>query len=649
MDLPTNKINQLKSAGIESMEQLACFRPRKYEDFRRPVAVKDLADYEGLTCAVVGNVVSIRDGVGYINVEIQDGDAKAVITWFNQPYLFSRFKYKIGTKFIFYGKVSYNLKLNLPGILSPVFYSDNPVDFGRILPIYKKVKGMSSEYLSSCINSAVGILLADKGMMNDNLPQEALSACKAPGLVNYLIKLHNPTTAQDLDDVKNRWLAEDLYPFCEKMVRRRLNTSAKSQFIATKFEKTETLIRQLPFKLTRDQDEAVKGMIQEAKVGTRIDALVQGDVGSGKTVVALIMAVLMAENGYQVVLMAPTTVLAEQHFNEFQKYLSGLDINAACIINGMKKRERKKVLEEIADGSVKIIIGTHSVFSEDVVYNSLSMVIVDEEHRFGVEQREKLREKTSSGVHSISMTATPIPRTLAIALYGTNTKVWNIRTMPSGRKPVITVANGSYDKVFAGLAREVERGHQCFIVCPLVEDSEKDSLSGVFSVETIYRNIKAWMKENGHGEIAIDHATGEMKAETINSKLAAFAEGKTKIMVSTTIIEVGVNVPNATVMVISNAERFGLAQLHQLRGRVGRGNKQGFCVLMTAKKTSRIETMLKTTDGFLISQEDFRLRGSGDVVGTRQHGYDRCVDLMLQYPDLFNKFCAVAEDKIKRE
>lgn len=640
LGIPSNKIEQFKKAGISSIEELAHFYPKRYEDFRKPVPIQDLDRHIGETVAFVGKITHLKRGVGYVSAQVEDEKGNyTYVTWFNQMYLYTTLHEN--DEYVFYGKISMNWKTVRPEMAAPVFYSNDPLDFGKILPVYKKIKGMSYDYLVKNIAHAAGILIADTSL-TDPIPDEILKMAGAPGLKRFLVMAHQPQDENELKAVEARKIVDELYPFSVKMTERRLKASMRSLYVARSTALLKQYIVSLPFELTPDQMEAINRIAETVQNGKRADILVQGDVGCGKTIVAIAASVLMSENNYQTAVMAPTTVLAEQHYQEFKKYLEPAGIHVVLLTSGMKKKERDIALSKIESGEAQVVVGTHSVISQDVVFKALAMTIVDEEHRFGVNQRQLLREKANSGVHSISMTATPIPRTLAITLYGENTQVLNITTMPAGRKPIVTVAHSDYAKVFAAMNRQVLAGHQCYLVCPMIDDSDNEALANVESVDTVFKKLKTWLEENNPA-VTVDRITGDIKPETIRSRLNAFATGKTKILVSTTIVEVGVNVPNATVMVISNAERFGLAQLHQLRGRVGRGDDQSYCVLISKKMTPRIRAMIETTNGFEISKKDFELRGSGDVVGTKQHGEDRCVNLMLQYPELYKKFCQYAE------
>ena len=373
-----------------------------------------------------------------------------------------------------------------------------------------------------------------------------------------------------------------------------------------------------------------------AKSGGRHCAALCRDVGCGKTVVAQIAALGMAMNGYQCAVMCPTLVLAEQHFADFTKFLARFGLSAVFLHGGMKIREEKKALAAIQSGEADVIVGTHSIFADKVKYKKLGLVIVDEEHRFGVEQRDGLKQKAKDGVHNISMSATPIPRTLATTLYGEGTEIINIHTMPAGRKPVKTIVWSNENTCMESVYKQIKQGHQCYIICPLIEDSDSETLAGVESVETTAQNLKAWFAK--YPGVRIETISGDMKAKDVQAGIEAFAAGNADILISTTIVEVGVNIPNSTVIVIKNAERFGLAQLHQLRGRVGRSSYQSYCVLLSQdKENERLQTMASTTDGFKIAEKDLELRGTGQILGVKQSGKDVYMEMMLKYPKLYKE------------
>lgn len=647
LKIPEKKQKQLLDSGIETIEQLARLYPRKYEDFREITPMSELRFYEGENAAVVGTIAKVEGKRGVVAALVDDDNGTRIhVRWFNQAYLVDALRE--GQKYVFYGKVSWDSWLGCFGITSPAFFSDNPADFGKILPVYKKVRGMSQEYLSRCIEQAAGLLIANPELLEDPVPEVIRRKVGVPDMFSFLTKVHKPENEIDLQSAQARIELEILYPFAAKMAERRITGRSNTEYVVHHSERMRRFCETLPYPLTSDQAGAIQAILEVVQSGKRADALLQGDVGCGKTTVAMALSVLFAENGYQTAVMAPTSILAMQHFREFQKWLTPLGIRVELLSSGMKKRERDALLSRIVSGESQVVVGTHAVIAEGVDFHELALTIVDEEHRFGVRHRDALREKAKAGVHSVNMTATPIPRTLSLALYGENTMVLNIKTMPGGRKKVVTVSHSDQQKVFAAMARQVKAGHQCYIVCPLVDESDSEAMAEVSSVDKTHREVSDWFSANMPG-VVVDKITGGLKQETIEKRLEEFSSGQTSVLVSTTIVEVGVNVPNATVMVISNAERFGLAQMHQLRGRVGRGDAQSYCVLLTKKMTPRIQAMLDTADGFEIAQKDLALRGCGSLTGTRQHGYDTAVEAMLRHPDWYKLICDHEEQRYRQD
>lgn len=370
------------------------------------------------------------------------------------------------------------------------------------------------------------------------------------------------------------------------------------------------------------------------KTGNCETALVQGDVGSGKTIVAVMLMATMAKSGYQSVLVAPTTVLAEQHYKNIKELCEPFGIKTVFLTSSIKATEKRKITKEINEGKYDIIVGTHSVLNDDIEYNNLALIVTDEEHKFGVAQREKLRNKSTENVHSISMTATPIPRTLATTLYGDWINVYTIKEKPKGRSPVKTIIDNDYESSFEFLNEEIKKGHQCYVVAPKIEKDTKRK-SSVLSVKQLTEKLEDFFDEV-NPSVKIQSLTGKTSAESKSNILNDFSDNKIQILVSTTVIEVGVNIPNATVIAISNAEMFGLASLHQLRGRVGRSNLQSYCLLISDKgNNERLNALVSTNDGFEIAKQDFYQRGSGDLVGVTQSGFTEEIAIMLNRPKMF--------------
>lgn len=644
--LPSRKITQLINKGFQTVDDLLRFLPRRHED--RSNVISDyrlLPNYIGQKITVAGNVeeVSVNYGKDILTVILKGDNGSSIrINWFHQNYLKNQIA--TGHRYVFYGKLHFSQQYGFD-ISAPSYFDAEIVALKTPLPIYGKIPGMSAEYLSECIQKALAYNKTVK--CDDPIPEYLRAALNIDDWQTFLDKAHTPQTMRDVEDVSKRKIAEILLPFCMEMLERKYEVRTETDRVvdASKAEDAlATFADQLPFPLTTDQAETLNQMHQVITSGRRLDALVQGDVGCGKTVIAEGITAMMLAAGYQTVIMAPTTVLAEQHYTEFSQRFSSQSCEVVFLGSGLKAKEKKSLLTKIKLGEAKIIVGTQAVISKDVEYAALGLTIADEEHRFGVNQRQALREKAMEGAHSISMSATPIPRSLALALYGDATTVYNIHTMPSGRKPVKTIAYSDEAKTYEALYRQIQMGRQGYVVCPLITSS--DALQGVDSLEETLKKMQKFYKR--YPEVKIACINGHMKEAEIKDILHAFANGEYHILLSTTIVEVGVNVPNASVMVIKNAERFGLAQLHQLRGRVGRGQYQSFCVLLSQEKNNpRIQAMVKTLDGFEIAKIDLEQRGMGNLVGTEQSGYDKAVNAMMMYNGMYEQINKVLDEVIQ--
>lgn len=446
LEIPENKIGQLKKKGFETIEDLAAFYPRKYNDFRTIVKIDQLWEYVGKVVSIIGKIVSINDGFKALKATVRDGSYKAIdIVWFNQRYMGKRlFTHR---QYVFCGKVQYNPQYDTFTIIAPMFFSDDPTQFHKIAPVYPKIKGMSAEYLESCIEKAVGLMIADDDP-HDYMEPVVRERLEVPEYKKFLTMVHSPQTDEDLELSKRRIVCDELFPFVMKLGEKKYEFVAKTQYKASKQSVMESFIKSLPFPLTKDQDTAIHTLTTKMMAGERIETLVQGDVGCGKTAIATALAVAAVENGYQAAIMCPTAVLAEQHYKSMSEQLAPFGITVELLTSGLTAKAKRKVLSAIKDGTAQIIVGTHAVIAKDVIFNKLALTVVDEEHRFGVEQRDALAEKAKAGVHNISMTATPIPRTIASAVYGENTEIINVHSMPSGRKPVKTIVYGNEEKVY---------------------------------------------------------------------------------------------------------------------------------------------------------------------------------------------------------
>lgn len=628
LNIPKQKINQLKKAGILCIEDLVKYFPRKYYDFRNPVPIKNIKD--GEICAVIGTLGEIKESNNVIYAKVVDDDGYFCYAyWFNQKYISKILK--TGEKYILCGRTQidknyYNLKK-----IFPIMFDTNISKLKKVIPVYKKVKGMSDEYLQESIAQALNLI-----SIEDYLEDEIIREFDLIGEYDAFRKIHRPLSPDDIEKAKERFVFDDLFVFNFQLKNLYKKTNTNTIYPIKSSNFWTPLYKSLPFDLTEDQKKSLKTMYYTMKQGKRINALIQGDVGTGKTIIAIFMMVLAAENGYQSCMMAPTEVLARQHYEEIVARLKDLPFSVGYLSGNITAKEKEKTLEKIKSGEIHIVVGTHAVIQDGIDFNKLGLLIVDEQHRFGVIQREKLLEKYNNP-HSIVMSATPIPRTLSMALYGDSIQVLTIKTKPQGRKEIITKKMNNDDiQVNEFMYQQIKQGRQCYVVCPLIEDSDSERMSEVESVNTVYDKLVKYFKK--YPEVKISLISGKMKQKDIDEEIKKFVNKEIDILVSTTIIEVGVNVPNATVMVIKNAERFGLAQLHQLRGRVGRSSYQSYCILQTPKENdAKVEIMCSTTDGFEIAKKDLELRGPGEFLGIKQSGQNKYVMLMLAYPELYEK------------
>lgn len=617
LPIPKGKQTQLKNKGLNTTEDLLRMKPLHTYDFTVHTPIKDLVD--GQVQAVSGVIKYKTRAPRYVRFTVEDDTGQVDVFIFGQMWLANKFDF--GDKVTVGGKVKKD----------SMFVSFGSVELfekGHIQTMvtrYSKVKGMSDDYLRNCIK------LAEEYPLQETLDRDIRRKFGLIDVKKLSQSLHHPTSKEDTINAHKRLMFEELFIFDMKLFASRRRTSNKNIPPMNTFNKVKALQEQLPFDLTVDQNKVLKEIFNHFITGDRINTLVQGDVGSGKTMVALFSMLAAVESGHQGVMMAPTTVLAQQHYLEAVERLEPLGCKIIFVHGGMKAKEKRDAYKAISSGEADIIIGTHAAISKDVIYKSLRVVIIDEEHRFGVEQRERLEDKAQQGAHKISLTATPIPRTLANTLFGEDVKPFAIKSMPAGRKSVRT-ARGTTAQGFRVLEDEIKKGHQGYIVCPLIETNSDIKAK---SVEQIYKDTKDYFK-GSDTRIAMIH--GKMKQNQIDEMIEDFVAHKYDILISTTIIEVGVNVGNATVMMIESADRFGLSQLHQLRGRVGRSSFQSYCLLTVGDTISedaekKIDVIVSTTDGFKIAEEDMKIRGTGNLVGVEQSGASSAIDIMLKYPE----------------
>lgn len=601
--------------GIYSVEDLLQYFPRDYEDRSqwRTIEEAEIGSYQ----TVRGIVKKIeekrpRPRLSLLVVTIHDGTASIQLTWFNQP--FKKKAFHEGMEVAAYGKVEFNYgtrQMN-DAEVEPILASD-PVAWG-IYPIYGLVQGITQPLLRQTMKGALARGLRFK----DNLPSSLKEKYRLLDMKTAYRAIHFPDTMEEMKKSRHRFIMEELFylqllfQYIRKE-RREWGTGIKcapNGFLLKK------VLERLPFTLTKDQKKVFIEIQHDMEGEYPMNRLVQGDVGSGKTAVAALALAKMVENGYQGALMAPTEILATQHYESLTEMFQGLPIEVGLLTGKTTEKERKIVLERLKNKEIQVLIGTHALIQEPVDFAALGLVVTDEQHRFGVRQRQLLQEK-GKHPHVLVMTATPIPRTMALSIYG-HLDVSAIREMPPGRKPVKTyvVDEPMRKRIYTFLQKEMDAGRQVYIVCPLVEESEKlDLQAAVALYEELVHRFSGYTCGLVHGK---------MKSREKEEVMTAFHEGKIQALVATSVIEVGVNVGNATVIMIDGAERFGLAQLHQLRGRVGRSTHQSYCILMSHSKKSETMTRLKLMEtihsGFILSEKDLLLRGSGQLFGYRQHG-----------------------------
>lgn len=532
----------------------------------------------------------------------------------------------LGQEYVIFGKPNYfGSKVNIVHPELELLKDFKPESATALQPVYSSTEKLKTFFLDSrgLLKLQKQLLLLAEREIKEFLPENVLTKYKMMSRLDATKEIHFPTSIKNLQRAQARLKFEELFLIQVKLLRankgRKLNTKG---FIFSKVGDcfNHFYHNELPFELTNAQKRVIKEIRIDTNTGRQMNRLLQGDVGSGKTIVALLTMLLAIDNGFQACLMAPTEILAQQHFQGLKDLLKNMEVDIRILTGSTKTKERKEILDDLSNGKINILLGTHALIEDPVIFKNLGMVIIDEQHRFGVQQRAKLWKKNTEPPHVLVMTATPIPRTLAMTLYGDlDTSV--IDELPKGRKPIETIHQYESQrlKLFGFIKREIDKGRQVYIVYPLIKESEKLDL---LNLEEGYQNIIKVFEAPKY-RVSIVH--GKMKASDKDLEMQQFVEGKTQIMVATTVIEVGVNVPNASVMVIENAERFGLSQLHQLRGRVGRGAEQSYCILMSGDKLSndaktRLQTMVKTNNGFEIAEIDLQLRGPGDLQGTQQSG-----------------------------
>lgn len=632
LGLTKNRINALQKKGFKSVEDIQNFFPRKYYDFTTasgliPEKHKQYAAFIGVLQEISKDK---KNNLFMLKAKVMDSVSgkKLNVVWMGGSYLYNIITNWIGSPVIVAGEMTYHNEYHSFHMINPLVFSDRIEKNLRVMPIYRKMSGISDEFMMETIRKSFSLVKQE-----EILPESVLNKYHLMGRMEAVRELHNPKSMESLKRAQQRMVYEKLYSFASGIERSERSVSKGTQYNLKSIEKTNQYISSLPYELTESQRSVFDQMKKYAYDGRRIHALIQGDVGSGKTCSAFLMMFAMADSGYQSVLMAPTQILAAQHYEKLKEAAYPLGFQTAFLSSGLKKKEREQMIKGILNGEYTFIVGTHSVLSPEIQYKNLALAVIDEEHRFGVDQRNILLNRAKDGMHTISMSATPIPRTMAGALYGTSIDVYDLQ-LPEGRKEVKTAIFSNQKKIYEFIMKKYEEsGQQSYVICPWIEDPKE--VSGLFTIEDALREYNEAFRDTG---MTIGCVTGKMKSSEIEETIQKFNRNEIQILISTTVIEVGVNVPNANIIVINNAERFGLAQLHQLRGRVGRGKDQGYCILNSVEKDNpRLQIMCSTTNGYEIAQKDMELRGTGDILGTDQSGANELIELMLKYPNMYQK------------
>ena len=601
--------------GIRTVEELLSFYPREYDIFGSIEPVGSAS--EGKTIIVEVSLTARpqllkRKNLNIIQCRVRDASGSIMVAWFNMQFLMKTLH--MGTKYILRGSVVNRngmLEIRQPKILSRQEYANMT---GKLQPVYPLTAGLTNNAVAKAVAGA----LSAADLNGDYLPVDIRKRYNLVMWKQAVHAIHFPKNKNECIEARKRLVFDEFFLFALAMNQlKKTKHIKKSNFTMNDYTVVEKLIKNLPYELTDGQKKAWDEIKEDISSGNVMNRLIQGDVGSGKTIISVLILLLAVSNGYQGAIMVPTEVLAKQHFDTFTELLKDFDVNIGLLIGSLTAAAKRKVYQQLEDGDIDIIIGTHALIQDGVKFKNLAVVVTDEQHRFGVRQRETLSSKGNEP-HMLVMSATPIPRTLAIILYG-DLDVSVIDVLPTGRLPIknCVVGTNYRNQAYNFIKQEVDKGHQVYVICPMVEESENMEAENVTDyTETLRQKMTP--------DIKIECLHGKMKPAIKNEIMERFAAHDIDILVSTTVIEVGINVPNATVMMIENAERFGLAQLHQLRGRVGRGSLQSYCIFMagnTSKETmERLSILGESNDGFYVAEQDLKMRGPGDFFGIRQSG-----------------------------
>jgi len=640
-----NRIKQLNKLGIYTLEDVITYYPRGYENRGIKKNIVDLVNGEEALieakCVSKMAEIKIRKNMTIYKLIVRDETATCTITWFNCFYL--KNKFKIGENYKFFGKVKRSI--NQIEIMSPIFDEDNSnKNTGRIIPIYPSIGELPQNALRKIIENG----LLEVSNLPETLPQYLIQEYKIMEINEAIKQIHFPDNFQKYNEARKRLVFEELLIMQLALLTFKNNYNKEKEGIAfNENAKMSDIIDKLPYKLTGAQARVLAEIDKDMESHKSMNRLLQGDVGSGKTAVAMVACYKAVKSGYQAAVMVPTAILAKQHYENFKNMLTDFNIRCELLVSGTTKKQKEIILDKLKNNEIDIIIGTHALLEDNVEFSKLGLVVTDEQHRFGVRQRSKINSK---GVNPdvLVMSATPIPRTLALILYG-DLDISIIDELPPNRQKIDTfaVTPSKEERVNNFIKQQINEGRQAYIVCPLVEENEEINAKSVMEIAEKYKN-------DIFREYRVEYIHGKLNKKEKDSIMEEFKEGKIDILISTTVIEVGVDVPNSTIMVIENAERFGLATLHQLRGRVGRGQYKSYCILKykgNGENTrERMKIMVETNDGFKISEKDLELRGSGEFFGTKQHGIPEFkIANLFQDVEMLKSVQSLAEKIIKED
>ena len=608
----------LAAAGLKTISDALNFLPRAYDDYSTAVNIADLQPGKVTVKARCESVSTriVRRGLRITTAVLADKSGKVKAVWFNQPYRETQLK--SDAEFIFSGQfgMQYNrYQINNPSVeLAKEIAKTVVENASGIQPVYKSIKNLRPKTVQDLMKNIRPIM----DFLPETLPENIIRRQKLVSRSEAVKFLHAPKTHEEISRGRERLAFEELF---EMILAAQFNKQEQTRLTGWKISFNKSVVKsfvdQLPFPLTNAQRRAAWQILQDLESDHPMNRLLQGDVGSGKTVVAGLVAAEVAKAGFQTAIMAPTEILAQQHAKTLDELLSPFGVSVALLTGHVKGAARSQLLDNLASGNIDVVVGTHALIQEKVAYHKLGFAVIDEQHRFGVKQRQALLEKSDFMPHLLSMTATPIPRSLALTLYG-ELDISILDELPSGRQPIQTKiwSPASAPKLYESIENELAKGRQAYVICPLIDDNPDNDKK---SVEAEYNKLSKTIFS--HRRVGLLH--GKLPAEEKAEVMQKFADGELDMLVSTTVVEVGVNVPNATVMLIENADNFGLSQLHQLRGRVGRGKHQSFCHLMMSshdKPSQRLREIEKSQDGFYLAEVDLKLRGPGEIYGKMQHG-----------------------------